>query len=136
MDTVDSAAAEKVPGVERIVRLKESKPPSGFAQLGGVAVLATSTWAAIQGRKALKLTWKDGPNAGYDSVRYRAEIERTSRRPGRLVRNQGDVGRALRGVAKQVQADYYRCSTSMRSTTTRTRCRTTRRPRTGTRRRN
>ena len=107
VDAVDSAAAEKVPGVERIVRLKESKPPSGFAQLGGVAVLATSTWAAIQGRKALKLTWKDGPNAGYDSVRYRAELERTARRPGKLVRNQGDVPRALRGAAKQVQADYY-----------------------------
>ena len=107
VDTVDSAEAEKVAGVERIVRLKETKPPSGFAQLGGVAVLASNTWAAIRGRERLKVTWKDGPNAGYDSVRYRAELERTARRPGKLVRNQGDVSRALRGAAKQVQADYY-----------------------------
>ena len=107
VDTVDSDEAEKVPGIERIVRLKEAKPPAGFAALGGVAVLATSTWAAIRGRERLKVTWKDGPNAGYDSVRYRAELERTARRPGKLVRNQGDAARALRGAARRVQADYY-----------------------------
>ncbi|HEX6106095.1 MAG TPA: molybdopterin cofactor-binding domain-containing protein [Gemmatimonadales bacterium] len=107
VDQVDSAEAEKVPGVEKIVRLKEAPPPAGFAPLGGVAVLATSTWAAIQGRQRLKVTWKDGPNAGYDSTRYRAELERTARRPGRLVRNQGNVARALRGAAKRIEADYY-----------------------------
>ena len=107
VDEVDSAEAEKVPGVERVVRLKETKPPAGFAALGGVAVLATGTWAAMRGRDRLKVTWKDGPNAAYDSARYRAELERTARSPGRLVRNQGNVGRALRAAAKRVQADYY-----------------------------
>jgi isoquinoline 1-oxidoreductase beta subunit len=107
VDEVDSGDAEKVPGVERVVRLKEAKPPSGFAALGGVAVLATSTWAAMRGRDRLKVTWTDGPNAGYDSARYRAELERTARRPGKLVRNQGNVARALRGAAKRVEADYY-----------------------------
>jgi isoquinoline 1-oxidoreductase beta subunit len=107
VDAVDSGEAEKVPGVERIVRLKEAPPPAGFAALGGVAVLATSTWAAIRGRERLKVTWKDGPNAGYDSARYRAELERTARRPGKLVRSQGDAARALRGAARRVQADYY-----------------------------
>jgi isoquinoline 1-oxidoreductase beta subunit len=107
LDSVDSAEAEKVPGVERVVRLETTTPPSGFAQLGGVAVLASNTWSAIRGRDALKVTWKDGPNAGYDSARYRAELERTSRRPGKLVRSQGDAGRALREAAKRVEADYY-----------------------------
>jgi isoquinoline 1-oxidoreductase beta subunit len=107
VDSVDSAEAERVPGVERVVRLKEAPPPAGFMPLGGVAVLARNTYAAIQGRQRLKVTWKDGPNAGYDSARYRAELERTARRPGRMVRNQGDVARAMRGAAKRVQADYY-----------------------------
>ena len=107
VDKVDSSEADQVPGVERIVRLKEAKPPTAFAPLGGVAVLATSTWAAIRGRERLKVTWKDGPNSGYDSVRYRADLERTARSPGKLVRKQGDAAHALRGAAKQLQADYY-----------------------------
>jgi len=41
--SVDSAAAEKVPGVERVVRLESTPPPSGFMPLGGVAVLARNT---------------------------------------------------------------------------------------------
>jgi isoquinoline 1-oxidoreductase subunit beta len=57
--TLDSAAAERVPGVERIVRLDHTPPPSGMLPAGGVAVIATSTWAAIQGRKALAITWND-----------------------------------------------------------------------------
>ena len=48
--SVDSSEAEQVPGVERIVRLPETTPPTGFQTLGGVAVVATNTWAAMQGR--------------------------------------------------------------------------------------
>jgi isoquinoline 1-oxidoreductase subunit beta len=44
--TVDSSAAEKVPGVERVLRLPETPRPSGFRQLGGVAVVARNTHAA------------------------------------------------------------------------------------------
>ena len=34
-----------------------------FKPLGGVAVIANSTWAAFQGRKKLKIDWDLGPNA-------------------------------------------------------------------------
>lgn len=105
--SVDSAAAEKVPGVERVVRLESTPPPSGFMPLGGVAVLARNTWAAIQGRKQLKVEWEDGPNATYDSTVFRGELERSVRRPGKVVRNQGDAARALGSASKRVQADYY-----------------------------
>src|SRR5205814_8558919 len=64
----DPAEALKVPGVERVVQIEASPPPAHFNPLGGVAVLASNTWAAMQGRKALKITWDNGPNAGYDSV--------------------------------------------------------------------
>ena len=42
--------------------------PSKFQPLGGVAVIARNTGAAIMGRDALKVVWDDGPNAKYDSV--------------------------------------------------------------------
>lgn len=105
--SVDSSAAEKVPGVERVVRLDSTPLPSGFMPLGGVAVLARNTWAAMQGRQQLKVEWEDGANATYDSTVFRAQLERSVRRPGKVVRNQGNVAQALGRASKRVQADYY-----------------------------
>jgi isoquinoline 1-oxidoreductase beta subunit len=107
LDALDSADAEKVPGVEKIVRLDTSPPPSGFMPLGGVAVVAKNTWAALQGREKLRLTWTDGPNAGYDSASYRAQLQSTARKPGKVARDQGNVTGALAGAAKRLTADYY-----------------------------
>ena len=50
--SVDSAAALAVPGVEKVVEIEGSMPPAKFAPLGGVAVVAANTWAALQGRDA------------------------------------------------------------------------------------
>ncbi len=105
--SLDTTAAEKVPGVERIVRLPEATPPSGFQPLGGVAVVAKNTWAAIQGRQQLKIEWNAGANGSYESVAYRAELERTARKPGKVVRAKGNARAALNGSAKRVEADYY-----------------------------
>src|SRR5690606_27491239 len=63
----DAAAAMKVPGVEKVVELPGTPAPAKFNPLGGIAVVATSTWAALKGREALKITWDDGPNGSYDS---------------------------------------------------------------------
>lgn len=105
--SVDSSEAEKVPGVEKIVRLPKAEIPTAFNAIGGVAVIATSTWAAIQGRNKLKLTWDDGPNATYDSAAYRAEMEASSRKPGKVWRKQGDAKAAIGKAAKKLSADYY-----------------------------
>ena len=72
--SVDSSEAEKVPGVEKIVRLPEPPLPTGFNMVGGVAVVAKNTWAAIEGRKKLMITSTDGPNATYDSDAYLAYL--------------------------------------------------------------
>ena len=61
-----------------------------FNPLGGVAVIARNTWAAMQGRNALKIVWDDGPNASYDSVAYKATLEEAARKPGKVVRDDGD----------------------------------------------
>jgi isoquinoline 1-oxidoreductase subunit beta len=103
----DAAAALKVPGVLRVVEIKGTAIPSAFEPLPGVAVIATNTWAAMNGRKALKLDWEGGPNADYDSVRYRAAMETAAAKPGKVIRTQGDVDAALRSAAKALKADYY-----------------------------
>ena len=58
----DGSAAMKVSGVEKVMEVKGWPWPSKFQPLGGVAVIARNTGAAIKGRDALKLTWDDGPN--------------------------------------------------------------------------
>jgi isoquinoline 1-oxidoreductase beta subunit len=103
----DASAALKVPGVVKIVELPSSPLPAEFNPLGGVAVIASNTWAAIQGRNALKIEWDNGIHASYDSLAYKAELEAAVRQPGKVVRQQGDVDAELQGSAKRLEAEYY-----------------------------
>ncbi|MGZ8158985.1 MAG: molybdopterin cofactor-binding domain-containing protein [Methylobacter sp.] len=103
----DASAALKVPGVVKVVELPGSPPPAEFNPLGGIAVIAANTWAAIQGRQALKIEWEKGPHGNYDSVAYKAELEAAARKPGKVVRNNGDIDIALKTAAKRLEAEYY-----------------------------
>src|SRR5215471_15529201 len=104
---VDDAEALKVPGVLKVVTIEQTPLPAEFNPLGGVGVVATNTWAAMQGRKALKIPWDDGPNASYDAVSYKASLEESARKPGKVVRNDGDFDKAAAGAAKRIDAEYY-----------------------------
>jgi isoquinoline 1-oxidoreductase subunit beta len=103
----DGTAAMKVPGVEKVVVIEGTPPPSQFQPIGGVAVIARNTWAAIKGREALVIKWDDGPHATYDSAAYKAQLEETARKPGKVVRNEGDADKALADAAKTLTAEYY-----------------------------
>jgi isoquinoline 1-oxidoreductase subunit beta len=103
----DATEAMKVSGVEKVMEVKGWPWPSKFQPLGGVAVIARNTGAAIKGRDALKVVWDDGANAKYDSVAYRTELEDAARKPGLVVRKEGDADAALKGAAKVITGEYY-----------------------------
>jgi isoquinoline 1-oxidoreductase subunit beta len=103
----DATEAMKVSGVEKVMEVKGWPWPSKFQPLGGVAVIARNTGAAIKGRDALKVVWDDGANAKYESVAYRGELEEAARKPGLVVRKEGDVDAALKGAAKVIVGEYY-----------------------------
>ncbi len=105
--SVDESETLKVPGVVKTVRIEGGEIPSEFMPLGGVAVIAKNTWAAMKGREALKITWDDGPNASYDTTAFRAELEKAARSPGKVVRNQGDVDGAMAKAKTRFQAEYF-----------------------------
>ncbi len=105
--SVDSAAALKVPGVVKVVPIDPTPGAPEFNPLGGVAVIARNTWAAMQGRKALKIEWDDGPNATYDSAAYKKTLEEAASKPGPVVRNDGDFAKAAAAAAKRITAEYY-----------------------------
>jgi isoquinoline 1-oxidoreductase subunit beta len=103
----DAKDALAVSGVEQVVEAQGWPWPSKFQPLGGVAIVARNTGAAIKGRDALKVVWDDGANAHYDSDVYRKELEAAARKPGLEVRNTGDADGALKGAASVVTAEYY-----------------------------
>ena len=103
----DAAATLKVPGVVKVVQIEATPGAPQFNPLGGVAVIASNTWAAMQGRKALQIVWDDGPNATYDSVAYRKTLEEAAHKPGPVVRNDGDFAKAAAAASKRITAEYY-----------------------------
>jgi isoquinoline 1-oxidoreductase subunit beta len=107
LKSFDATDAMKVSGVEKVIEVKGWPWPSKFQPLGGVAVIARNTGAAIKGRDALKIAWDDGANGKYDSVAYRSELEEAARKPGLIVRKEGDVDAALKSADKVIVGEYY-----------------------------
>jgi len=105
--SLDDKAALQVKGVRQTMTIDTFTPPYAFQPLGGVAVIADNTWSAFQGRKQLKIEWDDGPNAAYDSDQYKQYLLDTAKKPGKVVRNLGDVDAAFASGAKVIDASYY-----------------------------
>ena len=104
----DGAAALKVPGVEAVHEIAGVYDvPRKFGILGGIAVVANSTYAAIKGRDALVIEWDNGANADYDSVAYDKEMTATAAQPGKVIRKQGDADAAFKAAKQTFSADYH-----------------------------
>ncbi|MEP7352708.1 MAG: xanthine dehydrogenase family protein molybdopterin-binding subunit [Acidobacteriota bacterium] len=91
----DATAAKAVPGVKQV-----------FAIERGVAVVGDSTWSAMRGRKALKITWNEGARAGNNTPGLRKMFADLAAKPGTVSRNAGNVDTALTGAARKVEAVY------------------------------
>jgi len=107
LKSFNAAKALQVPGVIRVLELKSTPLPAAHHPLGGVAVVARNTWAAIKGREALVLEWDSGPHGSYDSVAYKAALETAARTPSKAVRNDGDTTAVLAQATRRVEAEYY-----------------------------
>ncbi len=100
----DATKTKAVPGVRDVVSIEPVGP--GAFSAGGVAVLADNSWAAIQGRKVLDITWDEGPNATESSESLRQHFIENATKPGKVVRNDGDADAALASALKKVEAVY------------------------------
>lgn len=67
----DATEALKVAGVTDVVQVAE-----------GVAVVARGTWAAMQGRRALKLEWDESKSVEFDTDEVLAEYREQAKTPG------------------------------------------------------
>ena len=103
----DASETLKVPGVERVVEIPPPTKPIMFKPLGGIAVVATNSWAAMEGRRKLKVDWDYGDNVGYDTDVFRKAMETTASQDGTVIRSTGNVAAAFGSGAKTMSAMYY-----------------------------
>ncbi|MDR0779843.1 MAG: molybdopterin-dependent oxidoreductase [Pseudomonadales bacterium] len=95
VQSFDAARTRAFPGVLDVVQVSR-----------GVAVLASNTWAALEGRKLLDITWDFGPLATLSSARIREMQQALLKTPGAVARSDGDVDAAFAQAAKRVSATY------------------------------
>jgi isoquinoline 1-oxidoreductase beta subunit len=105
--SLDDKEALAVKGVLQTVPIDPFKPPHLFQPLGGVAVIANNTWAAMQGRKKLKIDWNDGAHAAFESDAFKQELLSTVQKSGKVFRNLGDVDAEFAKGGKTIEATYH-----------------------------
>lgn len=92
----DATGARAVAGVRQVVQVSK-----------GVAVVGESTWAALQGAKALRVSWQDGGFALSSDEIFRS-FAGLAQRPGVEAEKRGDASAALvsAGAARRIDAVY------------------------------
>ncbi|MBL0882168.1 MAG: xanthine dehydrogenase family protein molybdopterin-binding subunit [Chitinophagaceae bacterium] len=95
LQSFDDSAALKVNGVKKVVQVKNS-----------VAVLATSTWAAMKGRTALKINWEDASKLESTTDHEKAFRDLLSKPAATPNRNDGDVDAAMSAATKVLDVMY------------------------------
>lgn len=91
--SIDDTAALQVRGVEQIIRIEPTKNPTQL--VAGVAVVASNTWAAIKGRKALKVEWNMADGEVESSELLRRQFETHLNGKGQIIRDDGNVDEAF-----------------------------------------
>ncbi|HVM75142.1 MAG TPA: molybdopterin cofactor-binding domain-containing protein [Candidatus Saccharimonadales bacterium] len=100
----DAAKAKQVAGVRDVFSI--DAVGKGAFTAGGVVVLADHSWAAMQGREALKIDWEEGPTVGESTESLQKLFRENAAKPGRVVRSEGDADAALAGAGKKVEVVY------------------------------
>ncbi|PWK77595.1 isoquinoline 1-oxidoreductase beta subunit [Mucilaginibacter oryzae] len=100
----DATAALKVPGVKKVFKIQMMVFKT---TRDGVVVVADSTWAAMQGRKALKVEWDD---TGFDHVNtadiYQAHENLLKTNEGLPAKKQGEPDAILAKADKKIDVIY------------------------------
>jgi isoquinoline 1-oxidoreductase beta subunit len=104
LKSFDDSAARKVPGVKQVFKIQMMVFNT---TRDGVVVIADSTWAAMQGRKALKIEWDE---SGFEHVNttdiYKQHEELLLKEEGLSVKKQGEPDSILAKSDKKIDVIY------------------------------
>ena len=101
----DKSDSMAIAGVEDVIEISRIAKP--FGALGGIAVVAENTWAALKGKDALKIEWNKGGNQTYNSDDYNKMITDNVHKKGKEVRNDGNVDKAFKNGNHIIESTYY-----------------------------
>jgi isoquinoline 1-oxidoreductase beta subunit len=101
--SVDDAKALAIAGVKKVVKLEAIGAEMPWS---GVAVVATSTWAAMKGRAALTVKWDEGSRISESSETLSELFADLGSKSGRAIRNDGDAEAALAAAPRKLEATY------------------------------
>jgi isoquinoline 1-oxidoreductase beta subunit len=91
---VDDSAAQKIPGVRKVVVLDDL-----------VAVVGDHMWAAKKGLDALVIEWDEGPNARVSSKEIWDDLRAASEKDGAVAKSVGDIAKGL-ATGDKLEASY------------------------------
>ncbi len=100
----DDTAARKIKGVQDVflITMKVHNTTRD-----GVAVVATSTWAALEGKKALNIVWDD---SGFEHINtadiYKRELDLIQNQEGLSFKKQGNPDAVLKNSNKKLDVVY------------------------------
>jgi isoquinoline 1-oxidoreductase subunit beta len=102
--SIDDTAALKVKGVSKVLK---GQRPLPYKTLETVAVIANSTWAAMEGRRALKVSWEEGDLAKISTDAYFAQLQKVKTEDGfTLADKTGSVAEGMAAATKTIEAEY------------------------------
>jgi isoquinoline 1-oxidoreductase subunit beta len=102
--SIDDTAARNVRGVKKVFTVRMGVF-STYRE--GVAVVADSTWAAMQGKKALKIEWDDSDFEHLDTDEiYRRMEEALTTKEGLSFKSQGNADSIIAQTGKKIDVMY------------------------------
>ncbi len=107
LESFDASKAKAIKGVIDVVALDNLQEPPLFKPLGGVAVIAKNSWAAMQGRDALDIKWKVSEHKVYNTDTYKQMLKDSCDNAEAVLRKKGDVDTALASADKVLAGEYY-----------------------------
>lgn len=92
--------------VKGVLQVTEVERDLGAYQYTGVAVVANNYWAALKGRKALKVSWDFKGNDTFNSKDYSQSLRDLSKTEGLVQHATGDFDKAIAASKHTVEAFY------------------------------
>jgi isoquinoline 1-oxidoreductase beta subunit len=99
----DAAQSLKVKGVRQAVKVERVV---GKNRYEGVAIIADNYWAAMQGRKALKVKWDHQGHDTFQSVDFEKKLRDLAKTDGVVGHNVGDFDKTFADAPTQLDALY------------------------------
>ncbi|HKJ18582.1 MAG TPA: molybdopterin cofactor-binding domain-containing protein [Xanthomonadales bacterium] len=107
VESFDDSETRKVPGVTHVFSIAGPGATEPYLILAaGVAVVADTLWAAMEGRRKLKVEWTESPWASESTDSFWAQTDELLEGEGQVVRDDGDFQAAMAAASSRLTSRY------------------------------